>query len=238
MRCVVMILIMIAARVTVGEECHTFTDKKGHSVSARVTGYDSKSGKIQIEAWVNPPASLGDALKVTGNSPEKAALFLNPLFLKISIAKEGSDWEKMSGEEREEKKTSHLMKLENMSDTEFNGLRVEYCIYRDQFREGGEQILTDVYSKQIGTLEPFGTNEVETARKLNFKIPGFLSEVSGGCFRVYLPVVGGRDVMREIRFPETLSKEKYPWKGSEENDASKPGATAHRHSAEASTKSK
>ena len=164
--------------------------------------------------------AIGGEQNPVGNSPEEE-MFLNPSLLKIYEYEKDTKWERASKTtaSRKKKSTHYLIRLKNQNKTELTGLRVDYCIYRDRKINGDEFIEIDSHRKEIAPMMPFSTEEVKTVTGKSYKVPedGFINEIVGCCFRVYMTLPNGREIMREKRSPSSLSTTKYPWKEPEDN---------------------
>ncbi len=182
-----------------------------------------------------------DAQSSTFNSTEAKKAFANPDLLLIRATAQESNWDSYSGDEvkgRETRGTVYSIHLTNKTPHPFSELRMEYCIYFDRKSSGIEFTSTDFRSKQIGTLPPFSKIIPTTDGLYSFKIDSrdFLTEVAAIRARIYLPLSNDQEAMREICFPESLSKEKYPWTPPEEKmDVTSPSISEETPSIPATT---
>jgi len=222
MRHVLAFLFLASAGMAMGQGQHTFTNATGQIANARITGYDAKTGKIQIEAWVNPqepqkPQPL--------NVAQNAKPFLDPLIFKVSVYKEPSDdlavwtaWPSETSKDRQSRLQRYKMRIENTSETDFVGLRVEYCAYYNKILNGVEGTSSSTEIKQLGKFSHGAVIQdffLGSATSVQAPSASFSSVSAGICVRIYMPMADGTEVVREIRFPESLSEEKYPWKDPE-----------------------
>jgi len=195
--------------------------------------YTTTSEKKKLIQEVRYPTSLSpekypwkeyeDPQSPVSNSSEKKEAFLNPDSLLIRATTQESNWDNYSGDEvkgRETKGTVYSIHLTNKTPHPFSGLRMEYRIYFDRKSNGIEFTSTDFRSKQIGTLPPFSKIIPTTDGLYSFKINSrdFLTEVAAIRARIYLPLSDGREAVREVCFPESLSEETHPWTPPEEKD--------------------
>jgi hypothetical protein len=91
---------------------------------------------------------------------------------------------------------------------------MEYCYYKDIFSKRQESISRYVDARrihQIGEIAPSKGAEFKTHGSSIFESDSAVTAVAGICVRLYLPVSENYEVMREFRFPETLSPDMYPW---------------------------
>jgi len=150
--------------------------------------------------------------------------FLNESKMLIELTENSDGWESDGDPNRDrEIRWGHFaLKLENRSEWDFESLRFSYVIYRNCKRDGREFIETEAHPEKIGTLQSGETWNWKTNDKGSFKVPteGFLNEVVGAVFQVYLRSADGVEIMREVRTPSNLSAKQYPWKsppGSDNN---------------------
>ncbi len=157
----------------------------------------------------------------TFNSLEKGKPFLSPELLKFSIDKVDGDWVSAPRipEDRMEKSSRFIIRIENTNSVVFRDLRMDYCVYAVRQTRSKDSCFVYPDSTHIRTIDSGATSQVVIECPVSVKTPslGYGREVSAGCFRVYLLLSDGREVMREIRFPEAFSEEKYPWKSPKED---------------------
>lgn len=160
----------------------------------------------------------GASQRAYGSPTEQEAAFLNPAAFSISIKATETEWAPDPGngkttKTRESKTTHYDVQLENNSSLELDRMRMEYRIYRDMKYNGKAYISADSYRKTIENMKHSADCVVKGAGHLSFRIPSrdFLNEVLSMRARIYLPLPDGREVMREITFPESLPEEKFPW---------------------------
>jgi hypothetical protein len=207
-----------------GSDHHTFTDHQGRTVEANIVKYDSATGKVQLETgsskktWVNPQVfSVADQEFI--RSWISAEPFRSTSVFRILVRKEEADWKTagkvgFSGGSRKSKTTRYTLKLHNTSQTDFQDLRMEYCIYRNKKKYGSSYIESKNYSKTIADIMAREEKEIDAVKSRSTRAnqSEVVDEVIGVCFRIYMPVAGGEEVMREIRYPSSLSAKKFPWK--------------------------
>lgn len=156
-----------------------------------------------------------DPRSIVPNSLEKESTFLDPASFIIRTTIKESKWinddDIVAGRER--KNSLSFIHLTNQTPHRLTGIRMEHCIYRDRKMGEKEYISAGFYSKHIGTLPSSSKSTILTDSFISFRIDSrdILNEVLGMRARVYLPLKGGREAMREICFPDSLSNEKYPW---------------------------
>jgi len=154
------------------------------------------------------------------NSSKNKTIFLNQDSFSLSLNKTETEWEEDDEivDGRLKKWAHYRLTLRNNSQEKLTGLRVEHCTYRDRdnYSEGG-YISTYSYGRRIGSINPGTTVDVSTGYNASYKSPDndYVNEVLGMRIRVYLPMSDGKDVMREISFPESLSEEDCPWQDPE-----------------------
>lgn len=172
------------------------------------------------EGLTNTPSTglSGENKKpAVSNNSEIEKVFLNPLVFKIAVIKTETEWAAEPGvgvPDRTSKVTQYVMRLENQSTVLFKDLRVDQCLYRNKKIKGNEFVETNAFRKTIGMIGGSATNEVRLTGAASYRAPasGFLNELIGGYFRVILPLPDGREIIREIRVPDTLSETEYTWK--------------------------
>lgn len=176
-------------------------------------------------------AFLVSALFTTALGQDTPASEIEKLFMdsdtfKISISATETAWEKASDnsastKDRVQKSTSYTVQLENNSNIGFHTLRMDYCTYSDVKILGQIcNVKIDSFSQQSGIIENFTASKIKLIGPVSYKYLSsrdYLDEAAGIRLRIYLSSPDGREVMREIRFPKSLSEEKYPWKDPAEN---------------------
>lgn len=165
------------------------------------------------------------------NTKKAGDAFLNPEVLIITPLITSEEWrddsQRLKG--RVIKKTTVKFYLKNTTPHLFNGLRVEYCVYRNRHDSGRESQAIDHEKKDIGTLTPLTDQTVWAGTQMNYKIDSrnFLNEVVAIRARIYLPVEEGEEVMREVLFPASMRQTDYKWDYPEEDADSKPTQSPH-----------
>lgn len=160
------------------------------------------------------------------NSPEVEKLFLEPDGFKISITSSEEKW-KVDSEGGSDKRIHYVVHLKNTTDSNFVGLRIEFCTYHAASDIGHEYIYPghDYYYQDIPALKPHSTQDIKLRDQSSTKREDkFLScTLKGVRVRIYLPLADGREAMREIRFPEDeMSKGDYVWVTYQYNQSSNP----------------
>jgi len=143
--------------------------------------------------------------------------FLNPEVFVVTADVTETKWEKLekSSPKQEAKDHTYLISLQNRSKVKLVGLRIDYCTYR----KWGNSERSKLYSKKIGSISPFARETFsKTISSLRFIKSGNEDALLGLRARIYLPLSDGREVMREICIPKSLSAETYPWQNPQKNE--------------------
>lgn len=165
---------------------------------------------------------------VYSNSMDMALPFLDTSLFKISTMKrEQKEWKDYGHSKGRGVKFS--VQLENGGKVDLYNVRMEYCLYSDVRDDDGRRVDVKSHIRPIGMIDSGSMNNQYIGFFTSFKYSSGENRVVGGRFRVYLPLPDGSEVMREVRIPEDLSEEKYPWKDPEAASPATPGA--HKHSA-------
>ncbi|MEN8254593.1 MAG: hypothetical protein ABFR33_03895 [Verrucomicrobiota bacterium] len=202
----------------ISAEYWSFTDTAGRKTEARIIEYDAERKTVVLK-------------RKNGRSPAAVPLemlsaadleyigrwvvgqgFLDKQRLKIRIEENATRWEDAGDDDgvREKKSTSYVIHLTNNTGIKLEGIRAEYCLYRDRRK----YIETNNYGVPISDLEVGGSEQAEPRnRHTSFKRTSqFLNEVVGARFRFYMALNDDSEIMREICIPKPLPLEKYPWK--------------------------
>ena len=214
---------LLASTFVFASDIHTFTDTSGRSINARIIEHDSSNGKVLIERagrkaiWVNPDVFSEDD-QVYIEKWISDSKFMEAALFDISVVEDKSSWTS-SGDasgNRRQRTTYYTIVLHNNNEDPIDGLRVEYCVFRNRELGGDEFVESKIYTKDAGKIDAKSEKRIRGNGYVSFKNSGFLNEVEGLCVRVYMDSEG-KTLTREMRFPEKLSTEEYVW-GNTEDD--------------------
>lgn len=179
--------------------------------SVRVTGFDESTGRIQLEAWVQPVGTgTTVAVSLSTSAVDAGLAFLDPELLAISIIREDAPWKK-DPRGGEESSTVFDISAENLSSVSLEGVRLEYCLYMKR-RDGAKYSrLVCPSKKKVDCVSPHGLKKIKTHPQRLFKRKEFATEVVGVRARLYLPIGEQCEIVREIRFPADMDIEEFPW---------------------------
>ena len=119
--------------------------------------------------------------------------------------------------------------LQNMNDSELDNLRMEYRVYYEQSKESWEKPVLEqkIFKAEISipkiesrkkimkSTKPVEVYHDNIAQKnwVSGRIrTGGEGEVHGLRARIYMKMPSGKEVMREVTYPQKLSEKKFPWK--------------------------
>jgi hypothetical protein len=224
MKYIILLFVLLLTAIANSEEFHSFTNEQGRIVKARLLKYDGGSGRIQLELssgkkmWVSPKFfSPEDQAYIQGWV--RAEPFRNTASLRILVTKQEEPWKTtgkvgFSGDLRKEKRISYTLNVKNNSRIDLKKLRMEYLLFRAKKDHGYSYVESKFYKKNIGDILANEKKEISAVKNRSYKSPGTDTEdeIIGVCIRIYMPVSEGNEVMREIRYPNSLSAKKYPWK--------------------------
>ncbi len=224
MKLVITICVIMTMGIAWGEELYTFTDLQGRQVEARILRSDAVSGNIQLETgsgkkmWVNPDIfSPEDHVFINGW--KMAEPFRDTSVFRVSIGRKDGKWKTtgkvgFSSAVRKERPVTYSLHLINNSRIDLKGLRMEYCLFRAKKNAGRSYIETKFYSKKVGDVPARDEKKITAVKNRSIKASNSSSadEIVGVRLRLYMPVAGGQEVMREISHPNLLSAKKFPWK--------------------------
>mgnify|MGYP001823183250 CR=1 FL=1 len=214
--------LLLTTSITNAEPFRIFTDNSGRTISARILEHDSALGKIQLErkggkkAWAAPEIFSNEDQAFIQIWVDRDR-FLNASLFTITIEENKTRWEPIDGDQgirndRRQKKTSYTVSLSNTNDTELDNLRLEYCVFRDRNLNRRKFIESDFETKDVGSISSGSTKEIQTGTSLSFKASGgFLNDVVGVLIRIHMITPDGSELMRELRYPHDLAKDKYVW---------------------------
>lgn len=199
-------------------EYWTFTNTAGRKIEARIVTYNAENKTVVLKRKKggSPAAVPLNMLSAADHEYidrwAASQNFLDNRLLEIRVDENTTHWEDAGDDEgiRKRKFTSFIIHLTNRNDLRLEGIRAEYCLYRDRRK----YIETDNFQVSIGDFEAGERKEVEPRNKhSSFKRSSkFLNEVVGARFRFYMTLNDGSEIMREVCVPEPLSLEEYPWK--------------------------
>lgn len=177
--------------------------------SVRVTGFDESTGRILLEAWVQPVGTGTVAVSLSPGAVDAGLAFLDPELLSISITREDAPWKK---DPRGGKESSTVFAIcaENLSGFSLEGVRLEYCLYLKRVYPDRQSMSVDPNEWLVGCIEPGSIEKITTRVQRVFRRE-HPTEVIGVRVRLYLPIGEQCEVVREIRFPADMDVEKYPW---------------------------
>lgn len=208
---------MSMASILFGAEDVSFTNQTGFAVIANVKEYQYATRKINIEVQPNavnthlPKLVLSDA---DMDLLKAIRVFCDPDLFKVSIKRiDEKTWvqEAKGGQTRQYK---YSMEFINEGKIALSDVRGECCTYGKTIRTERDSIYRYAGAPrpfQIGNVGPSKRVEYQTPRSSIRETETTVTEAAGICVRVYLPVSEQYEVMREFRFPETLSEQTYPW---------------------------
>jgi len=222
MRKILTIALLIHS-IAFADEVRKFTDSQGRSITATILEHDLSSGKIRIQRvgkkamWVKPSVfSPEDQIYIENWIRDQR--FMSDLLFQIKVEEHKSGWESCGDERgnRREKSSSFTFVFNNRNSEPINGLRLEYCLFRDRNRNGDKYIESKIYELDTANFAPNSETKVRAkVGHLSFKASGFLNEVAGLTLRVYQENSEGKVLMREVTYPEKLSPKKYLWGNTE-----------------------
>ena len=214
---------LLFSALAYAEDTRRFTDTQGRSINAKILEHDSSSGKILIEragkkaVWISPSTfSQSDQLYIQKWINDSK--FMTEAFFNIVVEEHKSNWESCgdASGNRRKKSSSFTFVFNNRNNEPLNDLRLEYCLFRDRNRNGDKFIESKIYDLEVGTIDKNSEKKIRAkVGHLSFKASGFLNEVAGLSLRVYMETSKGETLMREVRYQDKLSKEKYVWGNTE-----------------------
>lgn len=206
-----------------GERLRTFTNQQGCSVRASILQYNDVTQKILLETgtgrrvWVDPAGFVEEDLKYV-EGWVRSLPFRDSGAFRVALGRRDGAWKttgKMgfSGGSRKERSTTFALRLKNDSEVDLKNLRMEYCVFREKKEQGNAYTAIKHHSRRIGDLPAAEGREIDAVRSRCVRMSdGTSDEIVGVALRVYLPVAGGEEIMREFRYPTGLSKKQYPWR--------------------------
>jgi hypothetical protein len=186
--------------------------------------YNSASGKILIERvgkkafWVSP-SLFSPADQIYIENWIQDSRFMSEASFRINVEEHKSKWESCGDDsgDRREKSSVFTFIFSNRNNLPLNALRLEYCLFRDIERNGDKYIESNFYKLEAGNIAPNSEKKIRAKLgHLSFKASGFLNEVAGLTLRVYFENSEGKTLMREVTYPDKLSKDKYVWGSAED----------------------
>jgi len=200
------------------EEYWSFTDTAGRKIKATIVEYHAENKTVVLKRK-DRASSATVPLDMLSEADHKyidrwvaSQGFLDKRLFEIRVEEDTTHWEDAGDDDgiRRRKTTLFVIHLTNHNDRKLEGIRAEYCLYRDRRK----YIDTNNYGVPIGGLEAGETIQVKPRNKhASFKRTSkFLNEVVGARFRFYMVQNDGSEIRREVCVPEPMPLEEYPWK--------------------------
>lgn len=221
------------------EEYRVFIDKDGRAIEGKVIRFDSHSGKVTIERRNRRKATVPVTIfsKADQNYIQEwlsVRDFLSNKKLGISIVKKQGKAPKKNNQTQRAKPPCHYeIRLTPSKGTSFETIRIEYCMYIQTNRKRGEDS-ESITSERMDTVHlAAGIRQVEKTKEIklfrnyeakqdkSYSIYGGTTTTTsyhktsetylkGIRVRLYLKTPSGKEFMREICEPASLS-EKCKW---------------------------
>lgn len=143
---------------------------------------------------------------------------------------ENGDVDRELMKETRHRRVAYKITLENKGDEPLENLRMEYVIYYEQSEESWEKPVTkqealsgktdiepipvrkksEITSESVAVFQDYIDQKNWTSGRVR---TGGEGKVHGIRVRLFMKLDEEKEAMREFAFPDSLSKEEFPWKG-------------------------
>lgn len=216
-RQILMLVFGLCISIT-ADDFRILKDHSGQTIEAKVLGLDLKTKRVELEMRNGKTGripfsqlQLTEDDKIFFNGLKTGAVFSSPDFLKIKITEETEPHFDESTRKKG-KKHIYTIAIGNKSNSDFDTVFLEYCIYRNL--GSNKHRSTNLELPQQRLLAGETVSPKTTQRHATFTTSGKMS-ISGLRVRLYYKMPNGTYAIREQCYPKKLPLEQYAWARSD-----------------------